>query len=266
MEAFQLSLGREADFDLSKITFKTASVNLNTGKSLFINGGGDPNFGGTCAFCHTNAGARSPERESQLQHQCRRRVSSGAQHPELPEGRRLRANRQSGRHLRQPHVQRGIRRGSRRYRAVLPQQRREHAGRRREVLLGPEFNNPRAPATRFNFNQTQIGQLAGFMRGVNTLQNIDVARRELKEILDNRGDPRREQDTRLQTAFEETQDGIDVLKESSLFPSAVTHLISARNLILQAQFTGDSSHRRALVQQAIAKLDAAKGAVATIAP
>jgi hypothetical protein len=73
-------------------------------------------------------------------------------------------------------------------------------------------------------------------------------------------------DTRLQTAFEETQDGIDVLKESSLFPSAVTHLISARNLILQAQFTGDSSHRRALVQQAIAKLDAAKGAVATIAP
>src|SRR5437773_1334980 len=56
MEAFQLSLGRDRDFDLSRITFQDS--NVETGKSLFVNGGGDPiNAGGTCAGCHGNAGA-----------------------------------------------------------------------------------------------------------------------------------------------------------------------------------------------------------------
>ena len=57
MEAFQLSLGRSADFNLANITFTDADA--NTGKDLFINGGGDPNFTGTCNFCHTNGGALS---------------------------------------------------------------------------------------------------------------------------------------------------------------------------------------------------------------
>ena len=44
------------DFNLANITFTDA--NVNTGKALFINGAGtDPNFTGTCNFCHTNAGA-----------------------------------------------------------------------------------------------------------------------------------------------------------------------------------------------------------------
>src|SRR2546429_190214 len=56
MEAFQLSLGRDRDFDLSKITFRDS--NVETGKSLFVNGSGDTiNAGGTCAGCHGNAGA-----------------------------------------------------------------------------------------------------------------------------------------------------------------------------------------------------------------
>lgn len=129
---------------------------------------------------------------------------------------------------------------------------------------GPEFNGPRQPAARFSFNQTQIDQIVDFMRGVNTLQNINAARRELAEILANGGNPRREQDTRLQTAFEETQDAIDVLNQGGLFPTAVTHLTSARNLIAQAQHSADSSERRALIQQAITKLDEARNAVATI--
>ena len=55
MEAFQLSLGRSADFDLTRITFNDA--NVETGKGLFLNGSGDPNAGGRCASCHNNAGA-----------------------------------------------------------------------------------------------------------------------------------------------------------------------------------------------------------------
>ena len=105
------------------------------------------------------------------------------------------------------------------------------------------------------------------MRGMNTLQNIDVARRELSEILANTADPRREQDTRLQTAFEETQDSIEVLNQGSIFPTASDP--SHRGA--QSHRAGAISHRcptqrRTLIQQAIAKLDVARNAVATIAP
>jgi hypothetical protein len=102
------------------------------------------------------------------------------------------------------------------------------------------------------------------MRAINVLQNIDDARRELQEILANRGDPRQEQDTRLQSAFEDTQDGIDVLNEGGIFPAAVTRLTDARNRIAQAQFTNDPGQRRALIQQAIGTLGECRSLVATV--
>jgi hypothetical protein len=46
MEAFQLSLGRPMDFDLSTITFNDAGI--DNGRLLFMNGSGDPNAGGRC--------------------------------------------------------------------------------------------------------------------------------------------------------------------------------------------------------------------------
>jgi hypothetical protein len=91
-----------------------------------------------------------------------------------------------------------------------------------------------------------------------------MARGELQEILANTGNPQAEQATRLQTAFDETQDGIDVLTASGLFPAANARLIEARNLISQAQATTDAGPRRLLIQQADAKLDQAKDAIATI--
>jgi hypothetical protein len=269
MEAFQLSLGRDADFNLSKITFKPANVDLNTGKSLFINGGGDPNFGGTCAFCHSNAGALSSANQNQA-----RNFNTNVEDVFHP-ARNIQTFPKDGGFGRTANADGTF--GNRTFNtapvveaADTPPFFHNNVVSTLEDVVrfysGPEFNNPRAPAARFNFNQTQIDQLAGFMRGINTLQNVSVARRELAEILATRNNPRREQDTRLQTAFEETQDAIDVLNEGGLFPSAVSQLTSARNLIAQAQFTGDSSQRRALVQQAITTLDAARDAVATIVP
>jgi flagellin-like hook-associated protein FlgL len=72
--------------------------------------------------------------------------------------------------------------------------------------------------------------------------------------------------TRLQTAFDDTQDAIDVLTAGGIFPSAVTTLTSARQLIAQAQQTTDGSTSRTLIQQAIAKLNESRNAVATVAP
>jgi len=131
-----------------------------------------------------------------------------------------------------------------------------------EFYEGPEFNTPRDPAARFDFDDTQDEQLANFMRGINTLQNIDVATRELQELLANRNDPTPEQNRRLQTALDDTQDAIDVLNEGRIYSTAVDRLIEARNFIAQAQASGSGSQRRTLAQQAITKLGEARNIVA----
>ena len=127
MEAFQLSLGREKDFDLTKITFKPTIIDLNAGEDLFVNGDTDPDpaTNGTCNFCHSNGGAiaLTPSGcEPQLQHQRRRPAASRAHPgPALPERRRLWENsRRRQRHIRQRHVQYGTRGGGGRHRALLP--------------------------------------------------------------------------------------------------------------------------------------------------
>jgi hypothetical protein len=108
------------------------------------------------------------------------------------------------------------------------------------------------------------------MRGINTLQNIDVATRELEEILAIQGNPRGEQDTRLRLAFRDTQDAInvltDVINPGGLFPAALPALIEARDDLAQALKTPGSGLRRGRIKQATRGLAAAKAAVATILP
>jgi hypothetical protein len=104
------------------------------------------------------------------------------------------------------------------------------------------------------------------MQGINVLQNIDVAVRELREILKLRNNPKREIDTRLQTAFEDTQDAIRVHNQGNFVPSGVTQLTAALNRISQAQNSTDNNQRRSLVQQAITELQGARGTLATQTP
>jgi hypothetical protein len=267
MEAFQLSTGRDADLNLAKITFKDASV--NAGESLFVNGTNNPAARGTCGFCHTNAGALSAGLGNE-----NRNFNTNVEDRPHP-ARRIQPFPIDGGFGRSANADGSF--GNRNFNTASVVEAADtppffhnnvEATLERAVAFydGPEFNAPRDAATRFDLNQTQIDQIADFLRGVNTLQNISVARRELREILANRSDPRREQDTRLQSAFEDTQDAIDVLTEGGLSAPAVTQLTSARNLIAQAQHTTDASQRRTIVQQAIGKLDAAKTEVATINP
>ena len=128
---------------------------------------------------------------------------------------------------------------------------------------GAEFGALPAAVPKFNFDDAQNELIADFLRGVNTLQNIDVARRELDELLANRNNPLSEQDKRLQTAFEETQDAIDVLTGQDIFQSALPHLNAAQDRISEAQLNADPGQRRQLVQQAINSLVAARGQVGT---
>jgi cytochrome c peroxidase len=282
MEAFQLSLGREKDFDLSKIVFQPTIIDLNAGEDLFVNGDTDPDpaTDGTCNFCHNNGGALA-----QAPPGVNRNFNTNVEdrlHPartqveDFPKDGGFGKNPANGAFGNgmfntAPVVEaadtapffhnnvEGIVVNNNITQAL------EDAVR---FYSGPdsEFNQARTTG-KFNFNDTEIDQIVAFLQGLNTIQNIDVARRELAEILAKTRDPRQEQDTRLQTAFDETNDAIEVLTGSGLYPTtAKPRLIEARNFISQAQVTTDPGPRRTLIQQAIAKLDAAKSAVATITP
>jgi len=260
MEAFQLSLGRDKDFDLTRITFNDANVEI--GKGLFVNGTGDPNAGGRCAGCHNNAGALLGGLNLNINTNVEDAVHPGRSIQNFPkDGGFGRTNNGDGTF------------GNRTFNLAPVVEAADTAPFFHNNLVdtlervvgfysGPEFNNQRTAAARFNFNQTQIDQIADFMRGINTLQNIDVAVRELQELLANTNNPIEEQNKRLQTAFEDTQDAIDVLNEGGFSPAAVTKLTEARNLIAQAQASGSGSQRRSLAQGAITKLGEARDIVA----
>ena len=266
LEAFQLSLGRSADVELADITFTDA--NANAGKTLFIAGGGDPNFGGTCNFCHTNGGANVGTAQNE-----NRNFNTNVEDRIHPARSVLNFPKDGG-FGRTANGDGTF--GNRTFNTASAVEAADTAPffhnnvsttleNAVDFYSGTEFNTPRAPAARFNFSVTQRNQIVNFLRGLNTLQNIEVAGRELQEILANNNNPQSEQARRLQTAFDETQDGIDVLTQSGLFADAKGHLIDARNLISQAQVTQNSSQRRLLIQQAIAKLAQAQDEVATFA-
>jgi hypothetical protein len=268
MEAFQLSLGRSTDFDLTKITFNDA--NVAEGERLFVEGGTNPNAGGRCANCHANAGAIAPNGqnrnfttnvEDDLTHPARLEEDfpfdgGFGQAPTNPNGSIGNqafnlapvveaADTPPFFHNNLKDTLQGV----------------------MDFYNGDVFNTPRAPTAQFDFIPAQDAQIVGFMRGINTLQNIDVARRALKEIKDNKkGNPRPETDRRLQTAFEEIDDAVRVLTEGGIFGTAKNRLIVARNLVSQAQLSNDPAQRQSLVQSAIAEIDTARGMVATVTP
>src|SRR5438105_4952268 len=252
-----------ADFDLSKITFRDS--NVETGKSLFVNGGGDPiNAGGTCAGCHGNAGALNALGRNG-------NVNTNVEDVPHP-ARSIQPFPKDGGFGRTDNGDGTF--GNRMFNTASVVEAAQSAPFFHNNVVstlegvvafysGPEFNNPRLGPLRFNFNETQRNEIANFMRAINTLQNIDVATRELREILANRRDPQQEQDRRLQTALGDTKNGIRVLNEGGIYPDAVTRLTEARDLISQAQQTGDAGQRRSLVQQATTTLGEARAIVAT---
>jgi cytochrome c peroxidase len=271
MEAFQLSLGRASDSNLLVITFN--DPNVEAGKGIFINGTGNPLAGGTCAFCHGNGGALAAFFGNQ-----NRNFNTnveGKDHPSISAAGIRRFPRDGGFGTAPPiGTLSGPPFGDGTFNTASvveaadtpPFFHNNVVDTLEEVVTfyETEFNLVQPTgATKFSFGETQVKQLANFLRALNTLQNIDLARQELTEILANRGDPRREQNTRLQSAFEDTQDAIKVLKQGELFPDAVTHLTAARNEIAQAQLADFSNPRRVHVQQANAKLRAAKNNIVT---
>jgi len=274
MEAFQLSLGRKDEFNLATVTF--TEQRAVTGQDLFINGGGDPAFAGKCSFCHTNAGANA----ALLGNQNRNFNTNieARQHPARngdPDVLDPNFPFDGGFGKTEPNPNPRAIFGNGTFNTVSVVEAADTAPFFHNNVVstlkdsvafysGAEFRALPPTVAKFDFDDTQNGQIADFLRGVNTLQNIDVARRELQEILDQNNNPRNEQDKRLQTAVEETQDAIDVLtapEAQGLFADAVPHLNAARALISQALLNTNPDQRRLLVGQAIAELGNARNEV-----
>ena len=269
MEAFQLSLGRSADFDLAKITFTDA--NANTGKSLFINGGGNPNFGGTCNFCHTNAGALTGTAQNQ-----NRNFNTNVEDVVHP-ARSVQNFPKDGGFGRTPTTATAR---SATARSTRPRWWKRQTPRRSftttssttledavDFYSGPEFNNPRAPAARFNFNRDaaqpdrQLPARAEYApehrrrpaRAAGNPREHTATHRASRPPGYRRRSTRRR--TRLMCSL-----------QGGIFPAAMTHLIDARNLISQAQLNTEfestpaadsAGHREARLRR--------QDAVATIA-
>ena len=278
MEAFQLSLGRDHDFDLSKITFNNADV--QAGKNLFNNGTNDPNAGNRCAVCHNNGGANfnatNPPPPPDITFP-NRNFNTNVEDVVNPARAllpvpfpidggfgALPANLNGSFGNRAFNTPPGVEA------ADTPPFFHNNIANTLEGVIGfytgPEFNGPRAPAGRFAFTPTQVGQLTGFLRALNTLQNIDVAQRQLQQVTEINGNPEAEMQNRLGGAFEDISDAITVLGQQSLYPVAVGQLTAASNLIAQAQQPNTGDFRRLRAQQAIDQLNLARSTIASILP
>lgn len=116
---------------------------------------------------------------------------------------------------------------------------------------GESFNN--SPAGQavggIELDGTQIVAIAAFLRILNALENIRLSVEELEKSLGRRpsaGESRRQLLTR---ALNETRDGIRVLKGGGLHPDAVAHLQKAKTLTrkaAKAAFFGNKHAREAV--------------------
>jgi mono/diheme cytochrome c family protein len=264
MEAFQLSLGRSADFNLGAPTFNDEGV--DNGRDIFLNGNNNPNAGGVCAACHADAGALfSLNNQNRNFNTNVEDVFHVARNTEdfPPDGGFGRTPTNSD----GTFGNRAFNTASVVEAADTPPFFHNNVVETLPGVVafyeGPEFNTPRDPAARFDFTEQEAQNLVNFMRAINAVDNINVARRELEEILALSGNPGKEIATRLETAFTETGDAIEVLNQGGLFPTAVAQLTVAQQRIAEAQQTSDPALRTTRIQQAIAALAAARNIIGT---
>lgn len=265
LEAFQLSLGRSTDFDLGKVTFLNA--NVANGQALFINGTGSATAGGRCSACHGQGGALAANGQNRNFNTNVENVVHPAQGVQaFPHdggfGQALNgAGTLGDLSFNTPPVVEAA--------DTAPFFHNNVVSTLEGVVQfygGPEFNTPRADGARFSFSAAQVSDIANFMRGLNTLQNIDQVRRSLNGVLALTGNPQPQVQSGLQLAASNTGDAIRVLGEGGIFPLAVPHLSQAQSLIAQAQAANNANTRAPFINQALAALDAAQALVATIAP
>jgi cytochrome c peroxidase len=259
LEAFQLSIGRDFDPDLSTMSFLAPDV--EAGKVLFVDGTGDPRAGGRCNACHANGGALNSSGENRNFDTNVEDVPHPAQAMEAyPRDGGFGQGEDGGgsfgdSEFNTPSVIEAA--------DTPPFFHNNLVSTLEEVVrfyTRPEFNDPRDEDARFAFDDVQVGQVADFMRALNVLQNLADSRRALGALLEH-GDAHPDAAPRLEAARLDAGDAIRVLGEGHLHPDAVAEVSRARELVVLAQHAGSEPDVRSHVEQAIARLDAARALI-----
>jgi len=266
MEAFQLSLGRSADYDLSKLTF--LDPNVATGQDLFINGTGDPNAGGRCSACHGNAGALAGNGQNRNFNTHVEDVPHPAHAIEIypHDGGFGKAPNADGTFGDQTFNTASVVEAA----DTAPFFHNNVAQTLEDVLAfynSTVFNDPRAPGAKISFTPDQIIDVVKFLRAINVVQNVQEARRELTEILALTGNPQPQVQSRLTLAQSDSSDAIRVLNEGGIYINdALPQVTSAQQLISQAQQTANPNARDSLISQAITALNNSQQLIVSIVP
>ena len=279
MEIFQLSLGRQAEINLSTMSFKNAVV--ERGRRIFNNSGGalgpilpadpDPTVAaGKCRFCHNNAGAQDLVVElfgggaglnanfdtgvEDLPNQPADLIDPAHNPPDGGFGQDADPTDGSGDNtFATPPLIESVDAGP-----------FFHNNAIETIEEAVNFYNSDAFANTaisggiggINLEATEVVAVAAMLRVLNTLENIRAAvtseQTALVQSNLNKARPH------ILQAREEILDAIEVLRCGKLHPKAVGNLVSAAALLQTASNTSNNNSRNALINQAIAQQNLAK--------
>jgi hypothetical protein len=265
IEAFMLSLGRQAELDLANLTLKDA--NASAGLELFK----DPATG-KCATCHFNGGANVGTQNANFN-----TGVENAPHPAGPHGSLRPRDGGFGRESDDGFG--GIGNGTFNTPPVVEAADKKtffHNNLCSTIECAVEFYSTGAfntsVAARFLqgggifLNQTQAGQIAAFLRVINALENIRSAEEKLTSALHGVGLPEVHKLLRLGRA--DIKDAHRVLKQvplsldplgNGLHPEAQARLDDATHYCETGEATKNKVARDSEIKAALSQLAQAKG-------
>jgi cytochrome c peroxidase len=263
MEAFQLSLGRQADIDLSTRNFRNPVVQL--GKRIFNNGGTapDPTIGqGQCFQCHANAGANAGTSNANfntgvenLPAQPADVFDAANNPPDAGFGQALSTfgGFGDGRFNTPPLVEAADTGPFFHNNAIETIEEAVNFYNSDAFNQSPSGSGP--PVGNINLAATEVVAVAAFLRVLNAEENIRQSTGEANlakgaSIADGR--------QHLAQSSEELADAIEVLRCGRLHPNAVARLVQALALEQLAITQSHASHRDNLILQSNQKKASAR--------
>jgi cytochrome c peroxidase len=264
MEAFQLSLGRQADLNLASLNFKNPVVQL--GKRIFTNGGPNPDTSiaqGQCFQCHNNAGAGGSSGANA-------NFDTGVEElPAQPADLVDPANNPpDGGFGRDPHPGGGF--GNGRFNTPPLVEAADtgpffHNNAIETIEEAVNFYNSDAfnaspsgsgpPVGNVKLAATEVVAVAAFLRVINAAENLRQSSAESNRALNR---PFAAARAHLEQSLEELKDALEVLRAGKLHPAAVNQIVAALALEAAASAQPLDLVRNTLIQQANQKKAAAR--------
>jgi cytochrome c peroxidase len=263
MEAFQLSLGRQAELNVGAMTFRNPVVQM--GKRIFNNGGTAPDTTiaqGQCFQCHSNGGATNngttnPNFDTGVE-------SLPAQPADIidpdhnpPDGGFGQAANSFGfgdSKFNTPPLVEAADTGPFFHNNAV-ETIEEAVNFYNSDAFTASASGAGPPVGAINLAATEVVAVAAFLRVLNANENVRQSTAEGAlatgaTIADGRA--------HLTQSLEELADAVDVLRAGKLHPHAVNHLIQAAALDALALAQTSTSHRNALIAQSKQKKAAAQ--------